>query len=83
MQPVHQLTADNTYLLDRDHAVANGAFVYEAQTMRSVVNYQFTRSISARLVAEYDSTLANPAETSLLRSKEFANQALLTWLPHP
>ena len=83
VQPVRQLTADNTYLLDRDHAVANGAFVYEAQTMRSVVNYQFTRSISARLVAEYDSTLANPAETSLLRSKEFASQALLTWLPHP
>jgi hypothetical protein len=83
VQPVKQLTADNTYLLDRDHAVKNGAFVYEAQTMRSVVNYQFTRSISARLVAEYDSTLANPVATSLLRSKEFATQALLTWLPHP
>jgi hypothetical protein len=83
VQPVRQLTADNTYLLDRDHAVSNGAFVYEAQTMRSVVNYQFTRSVSARLVAEYDSTLANPLETSLLRSKEFASQALLTWLPHP
>ena len=83
VQPVRQLTADNTYLLDRDRAVSNGAFVYEAQTMRSVVNYQFTRSISARLVAEYDSTLANPVETSLLRTKEFASQALLTWLPHP
>ena len=83
VQPVHQLTADNTYLLDRDHAVSNGAFVYEAQTMRSVVNYQFTRSISARVVAEYDSTLVNPVETSLLRTKEFASQALLTWLPHP
>jgi hypothetical protein len=83
VQPVRQLTADNTYLLDRDHAVKDGAFVYEAQTMRSVVNYQFTRSISARVVAEYDSTLANPVETSLLRSKEFSSQALLTWLPHP
>jgi hypothetical protein len=83
VQPVRQLTADNTYLLDRDYAVSNGAFVYEAQTMRSVVNYQFTRSISARLIAEYDSTLANPAQTSLLRIKEFASQALLTWLPHP
>ncbi len=83
VQPVRQLTADNTYLLDRDHAVKGGAFVYEAQTMRSVVNYQFTRSISARVVAEYDSTLANPVETSLLRSKEFSSQALLTWLPHP
>ncbi|MGO9326004.1 MAG: carbohydrate binding family 9 domain-containing protein [Terracidiphilus sp.] len=83
VQPVRQLTADNTYLLDRDHAVANGAFVYEAQTMRSVVNYQFTRSISARLVAEYDSTLSNPVETSLPHTREFASQALLTWLPHP
>ena len=83
VQPVRPLTADNTYLLDRDHAVSNGAFVYEAQTMRSVVNYQFTRSISARVVAEYDSTLANPAQTSLLRFREFASQALLTWLPHP
>jgi len=83
VQPVRQLTADNTYLLDRDHAAANGAFVYEAQTMRSVVNYQFTRSISARLVAEYDSTQVNPAQTSLLRTREFASQALLTWLPHP
>jgi len=83
VQPVHPLTLDNTCLLDRDHAVASGAFVYEAQTMRSVANYQFTRSISARLVAEYDSTLANPAQTSLQRTKEFASQALLTWLPHP
>jgi hypothetical protein len=83
VQPVRQLTADNTYLLDRDHAVAGGALVYESQTMRSVVNYQFTRSISARLIVEYDSTLANPAQTSLLRTREVPTQALLTWLPHP
>ena len=29
VQPLRQLTADNTYLLDRDHSVANGALVYE------------------------------------------------------
>jgi hypothetical protein len=83
VQPVNQVTIDNTYLLDRDHATAGGAFVYESQTMRTKVNYQFTRSISARVIAEYDSTLANPANTSLLRTKEVATQALLTWLPHP
>jgi hypothetical protein len=83
VQPVSRLTFDNTYLLDRDHAVSNGAFVYEAQTMRTKVNYQFTRSISARLIAEYDSTLVDPAQTSLPRTKQFASQALLTWLPHP
>ena len=83
LQPMRQLTADNTYLLDRDHSVADGALVYESQVFRTKVNYQFTRAISARVIVEYDSTLANPAETSLLRTKQVSTEALLTWLPHP
>ena len=83
LQPFRQLTADNTYLLDRDRSVANGAPVYESQTFRSKINFQFTRAFSARAIVEYDSTLANPAETSLLRTKEVGTEALLTWLPHP
>lgn len=51
--------------------------------MRSKVNYQFTRSLSARVIAQMSSTLVNPAETSLQRTKQFSSQALLTWLPHP
>jgi hypothetical protein len=83
VQPLKQLTTDNTYLLDRDFAVSNNAFVYESQTFRTKANYQFTRAISARVIVEYDSTLANPKETSLLRKKQIGTQALLTWLPHP
>ena len=83
LQPIRQLTADNTYLLDRDHSVADGALVYESQVFRTKVNYQFTRAISARMIVEYDSTLANPAETSLLRTKQVGTEALFTWLPHP
>ena len=83
LQPLRQLTADNTYLLDRDHSVADGALVYESQTFRTKINYQFTRSLSARVIVEYDSTLVNPAETSLLRKKQIGSQALFTWLPHP
>ena len=83
LQPIRQLTADNIYLLDRDHSVADGAFVYENQVFRTKVNYQFTRAISARVIVEYDSTLANPAETSLLRTKQVQSEALFTWLPHP
>ena len=83
LQPIRQLTIDNTYLLDRDHAAASGAFVYETQTMRSKINFQFTRSLSARVIAEYDSTLANPAQTSLPRTRQVPTQVLLTWLPHP
>jgi hypothetical protein len=83
LQPIKQLTADQTYLLDRDHSVADGALVYESQVFRTKINYQFTRAISARVIAEYDSTLANPLETSLLRTKQIQTQALFTWLPHP
>jgi hypothetical protein len=83
VQPLRQLTTDNTYLLDRNHSAANGASVFESQTIRTKVNYQFTRSLSARVIVEYDSTLVNPAATSLLRKKQIGTQALFTWLPHP
>jgi Domain of unknown function (DUF5916) len=83
VQPVRKFTADNTYLLDRNHSAENGAPVYESQTFRTKLNYQFTRSLSFRAIAEYDSTLVNPAETSLQRKKQIGTQALLTWLPHP
>ena len=83
LQPVRQFTADNTYLLDRDHSVANGALVYESQTLRTKANYQFTKALSARVIVEYDSTLANPLQTSLPRTKQVGTEALLTWLPHP
>lgn len=83
VQPLHQLTADNTYLLDRNFAAHGNDFVYESQTFRTKLNYQFTRSLSARVIVEYDSTLANPRETSLQRTKQIGTQALLTWLPHP
>ena len=60
-----------------------GQLVYETQVFRTKLNYQFTRAWSARLIVEYDSTLANPLLTSLVRTKQVQTQALLTWLPHP
>jgi len=83
VQPLRQLTVDNTYLLDRDESVKDRALVYESQTFRTKMNYQFTRALSARVIVEYDSTLVNPAETSLQRTRQVQTQALLTWLPHP
>lgn len=81
--PFHSLTMDNTYLLDRNHAAGTGEDVFENQTLRTKLNYQFTRAFSARVIVEYDSVLVNPAQTSLVRTKQVATQALLTWLPHP
>jgi hypothetical protein len=83
VQPIRSLTVDNTYLLDRDHETHGGEDVYESQTLRTKLNYQFTRAFSARVIVEYDSVLVNPLETSLLRTKQVSTEALLTWLPHP
>jgi hypothetical protein len=83
VQPVQSLTVDNTYLLDREHDAATGADVYENQTLRTKLNYQFTQALSARVIVEYDSVLVNPALTSLQRTKQVSTEALLTWLPHP
>ena len=57
--------------------------MYESQTFRTKMNYQFMRAFSARVIVEYDSVLTNPKETSLLRTKQVSTEALLTWLPHP
>ncbi len=83
LQPTQKFTSDNTYLLDRNHSAENGAPVYESQVFRTKLNYQFTRSLSVRAIVEYDSTLVNPAETSLQRTKQIGGQGLITWLPHP
>jgi hypothetical protein len=82
-QPFRSLTADETYLLDRNFSRIDQAFVFENQTLRTKLNYQFTRALSARVIVQYDSVLANTRETSLVRTKQVSTEALLTWLPHP
>ena len=82
-QPFRSLTADETYLLDRNFSRVDQAFVFENQTLRTKLNYQFTRALSARVIVQYDSVLTNTAETSLVRTKQISTEALLTWLPHP
>ena len=42
-----------------------------------------SRPFSIAVRYKYDSTLANPSETSLLRTKQLGTEALFTWLPHP
>ena len=83
VQPLRMFSIDNTYLLDRDFEAHGGDFAYESQTFRTKLNYQFTQALSARVIVEYDNVLANPLESSLLRTKEVSTEALLTWLPHP
>ncbi len=83
LQPFARLTVDNTYLLDRTSDAHTSVHVYESQTFRTKLNYQFTRSFSARAIVEYDSVGRNPQLSSLERTKQVGTQLLLTWLPHP
>ena len=83
INPIRHLTDDSTYLLDRDHAAHGGQFVYETQTFRTKLNYQFTRAWSARFIVEYDSTLANPLQTSLQRTKEVQDPGTPHLAPPP
>jgi hypothetical protein len=50
---------------------------------RSKWNYQFTRAFSLRLIGQYNSTLSNPAFTSLQHAKNFNADILFTYLVHP
>ncbi len=87
LQPGGGLSIDNTYLLDRTHqtngAATHGAGAYESQTLRTKINYQFTRAFSARAIVEYDSVGRNPLVSALDRTKQVSTEILLTWLPHP
>ena len=57
--------------------------VYESQTLRTKINYQFTRAFSLRTIVEYDSVGRDPFVSALDRTKQVSAQVLLTWLPHP
>jgi hypothetical protein len=83
LQPISPLTIDNTYLLDRAQDAHTHVHVYESQTFRTKINYQFTRSFSLRAIVEYDSVGRNAALSSLDRTKQVSTQVLFTWLPHP
>ncbi len=83
LQPGHGLTVDNTYLLDRTQDAHGPLLAYESQTLRTKINYQFTRAFSARAIVEYDSVGRNPLISALDRTKQVSTEFLLTWLPHP
>ena len=83
LQPVSALTIDNIYLLDRASDAHTHVHNYESQTLRTKINYQFTRSFSLRAIVQYDSVSRNPLVSSLDRTKQVGTQVLFTWLPHP
>jgi hypothetical protein len=83
IKPVAQLTIDNTYFLTRLREPTTGQSAFNNHIIRSKWNYQFTRELSLRFIAQYDSTLANPAFTSLTTGKRLNADFLVTYLLRP
>jgi hypothetical protein len=83
VKPISALTIDNTYLLTRLRSRQTGASSFTDHVIRSKWNYQFTRELSLRFIAQYTSTLANPNFTELSTVKNFNTDVLVTWLLNP
>jgi hypothetical protein len=60
-----------------------GTAIFHNHIVRSKVNYQFTRQLSLRFIADYSSLLPNGSLTSLEKSKRVGLDALFTYMLNP
>lgn len=80
-RPLQRLNIDNTYLntyLETDRGVK----VFRNEIMRSSWNYQFTREMSLRFIAQYEETDAGPA-TRLRNRRNMNMDVLLRYVINP
>ncbi len=83
VRPLDRLQIDNSYLLFRLRDPSTRASAFNNHIIRSKWNYQFTRALSARVIVQYNSLLANPQFTALPTSKSVNADFLITYLLHP
>jgi predicted porin len=91
IRPTPQLRLEETYLFtrlsSRDDTVLATATprgdIFNNHILRSRVDYQFTRRLSARVIFDYDAVLPNESLVSLERTKRFAADVLVTYLVNP
>jgi hypothetical protein len=83
VKPFAQLTIINTYLLNRLRTEDGRRAIFNDHTLRSQWNYQFTRELSLRFIAQYNGTLVNPVLTSQPGRKNLNADVLVTWLLNP
>jgi hypothetical protein len=83
VRPTKRLTVENTYLLTRLRNQDSNLNIFNNHIFRSKLNYQFTKEFSLRLIGQYDTTLGNPALTSLVNTKHFNGDVLFTYMVTP
>jgi hypothetical protein len=83
VRPMVRLRVDNTYLLFRLRDHHTGLAVLNNHIVRSKWNYQFTKELSLRLIAQYNAFLGNPQSTYLPNDKNLNADLLATYPVRP
>ena len=82
-RPGRRLTVENTFFYAALRDIHTDQNFFNNYIARTKWNYQFTRAFSLRVIGQYNSTLSNPAFTSLQHAKNFNADVLFTYLVHP
>lgn len=86
LRPMSNLLIDETYIFS--HLAASGSSghdgrVFDNHILRTRVNYQFSRELSARAILDYNGIWANQSLVALGRDRRFTADVLLTYLLNP
>jgi len=81
LRPLEQLSIANTYFLT-ELETRGGTKIFSNEIIRSNWNYQFTRELSLRFIAQYDKTEAGPA-TRLKDDENLNFDLLLRYVINP
>ena len=81
-RPIDRLSINNTYFLTELENRGGGAKVFTNEIFRSNWNYQFTKELSLRFIAQYDETEAGPA-TRLEDDENLNFDVLLRYVINP
>ena len=85
LRPVTPLVIDNTYLFSGLMQTGGGPSIFNNHIARSKWNWQFTKELSLRFIAQYNALLVEETGTltSLETRKNFNADVLLTYLVNP
>jgi hypothetical protein len=83
LRPSSRLSIEHRYILTRLRAVGSNSGIFNDHIIRQKWNYQITRELSVRVIAQYNATLANRLRSSLASTKAINVDFLVTYLLHP
>ncbi len=81
-RPIDRLRVDNTYLLTELETREGGIKAFTNEIIRSNWNYQFTKELSLRFIAQYEETDSGPA-SRLKDNKNLNFDLLLRYVINP